>query len=226
MERKYRIFIVEDEDSIREIEAYILRKEGYEVEKFERGEPFLERLGTEIPDLIMLDIMLPGMDGIEVLREVKHFSRASEVPVIMATAKSDDIDLIRGLESGADDYVAKPLNYPVLLARIQALLRRTRADVVKGHFEYKDITVDQSMRMATIAGERMELSEKEFALLMTFVKNAPMPVSRDQLMNEIWGGDFAGESRTLDMHVNRLRKKLSGAEARLTTVWGKGYKLE
>lgn len=221
----YQVFVVEDEPGIREMEELHLRRAGYEVEAFETGKEFLKRFAEKRPDLVVLDIMLPDTDGVELLKVIRRDPRCHEIPVIMATAKREDADVIRGLKEGADDYLQKPFNYQVLLARVEALIRRSKG-MNADSLEYKGICVEYGSRRAMIHGETLDLSTREYELLAYFMEHACVALSRDQLMNAIWGGDFSGESRTLDMHVNRLRKKLAGSEATIRTVWGIGYCFE
>ena len=222
---KYLIYIVEDEKGIRESEAFMLRREGHEVEEFSDGNSVLLRCEDVIPDVIVLDWMLPDISGVEVLRQLRKDARLKRIPVIMVTAKRESMDIVKGLDEGADDYLMKPFDQLVLAARVNALIRRSHENHPFRGYGYRDIHIDPEKRIAAAAGQPLELSETEYSLLDFFVQHADMAVSRDQIMNALWEENYQGESRAIDMHVNRLRKKLISADAELISVWGVGYKL-
>ena len=218
------IYCVEDDLNIRELMEYTLRQTGFQTKGFESAADFFEALKNDLPDLILLDIMLPDMDGMEILKELKNSSKLSEIPVIMLTAKSGRMDKIKGLDSGADDYITKPFDIMELISRVNAVLRRCsreRTDIIR----YKDIELDRERRTVTAAGENIVLTFKEFEMLALFISNPGMVFSRDKLMNEIWGTDFEGETRTVDVHIRTLRQKLGECGRYIETVRSVGYKV-
>ena len=198
------IYVVEDEPSIREIEVLTLEKQGFRTKAFGNYASFHEQMFFELPDLIVLDIMLPDKDGLDILWELKRNPKTKKIPVLLASAKSQDVDVIRGLDDGADDYLPKPFNYYVLASHVKALLRRLR-DEDSDVTEYRGIFLDRKARECKVNGERIELNMKEFELLNLMLRNAGLTMSRDQLMDALWGTDYYGESRTLDTHMNRVR---------------------
>ena len=218
-----RILVVDDEINIIELARMYLEREGFEVIWATDGQGGLEKALRDCPDLVILDIMLPGLDGWEVCRRLR---RERDVPIVMLTARSDDVDKVVGLELGADDYVAKPFNPRELVARVRAVLRRYRAD---GHapeaLEAGALRIELAGREATIAGEVLNLRAKEFDLLAAFVENAGVVLSREQLLEKAWGYDFYGDTRTVDVHVSHLREKLIGSGCAIETLRGVGYKL-
>jgi two-component system alkaline phosphatase synthesis response regulator PhoP len=220
-----RILIVDDEAHIVELVRLYLEREGFRVDSAADGARGL-RLNRELrPALIVLDLMLPEVDGLEVCRQVRA---ESEVPIVMLTARDDDIDKIVGLELGADDYLTKPFNPRELVARVKAILRRTEAPAKpEGNvLHLDDVTIDPARREVTVAGEPVELRAKEFDLLHAFAEHKGMVLTREQLLSRVWGYDFYGETRTVDVHVAHLRKRLAAsAGVRIVTVTGVGYKL-
>lgn len=219
------IWCVDDDNTIREIEVYTLEQTGFKARGFADGVSMLEALETETPELIILDIMMPELDGIEVLKQLRSKSKYKDIPVIMATAKGTEMDKIGGLNSGADDYLVKPFGAMEMVARVNAVLRRTikqqSNNVIVGSIilkekEYKVIVDDK----------KIDLTNKEFEMLKLFMKNPGMVFSRDKLMSEIWGIDYIGETRTVDMHIKTLRQKLGDAGGQIKTVIGVGYRLE
>jgi len=219
-----RILVVDDEANIRELVRLYLEKEGFTVTLAQCGEEALSLVRESPPALIVLDLMMPSMDGFEVCRTVR---REHDVPIVMLTARNEDIDKIVGLEIGADDYLTKPFNPRELVARVKAVLRRaeggrrqTASVVTAGN-----VTVDKARREVTVAGESVRLRTKEFDLLVAFVENPGIALTRDQLLESVWGYDFAGETRTVDVHVQHLRSKLQRADTRIETLRGVGYKL-
>lgn len=223
-----RVFCVEDDTNIKELLEYTLKASGYEVDGFEDGMHFFEALNKKKPDIILLDIMLPDMDGMQILSELKKKDETSTIPVIMLTAKSGRLDKIKGLDGGADDYITKPFDVLELVSRINAVLRRSKivsADKAPVLF-YRDITVNTDSRTVTVSGKSIVLTYKEFELLYRLILNKGVVLTRDRLMNEIWGTDFEGETRTVDVHIRTLRLKLGSAGDYIVTVRNVGYKLE
>lgn len=219
-----KIFCVEDDINIRELMEYTLRQTGFEVKGFECAESFFGELGSEVPSLVLLDIMLPDKDGMEILKELKQDLRFCEIPVIMLTAKSGRMDKIKGLDGGADDYITKPFDIMELISRVNAVLRRC-AKEVNDSVIYRDIEVDRKRRTVTAGGENISLTYKEFEMLALLISNPGMVFSRDKLMNEIWGTDFEGETRTVDVHIRTLRQKLGKYGEYVETVRNVGYKV-
>jgi two-component system alkaline phosphatase synthesis response regulator PhoP/two-component system response regulator ResD len=217
------ILVVDDEKNIVQLARLYLNNEGYRVESANDGKQALEKAKSLRPDLIVLDIMMPEMDGLTVCKEIR---KTSSVPVIILTARNDDVDKIVGLEIGADDYVTKPFNPRELVARVKAVLRRSQGrmepDTV---LEVGDIHLDPARREVSVAGRPVTLRAKEFDLLAAFMKHQGVVLDRERLLSMVWGQDFYGDTRTIDVHVAWLRDKLSGATARVQTVWGVGYKL-
>ena len=223
------IFCVEDDGNIRELVVYTLESTGFQARGFEDGSSFLEALALETPELVLLDIMLPEEDGLSVLKKLREHADTKEVPVIMLTAKDSEYDKVLGLDSGADDYVPKPFGIMELVARIKALLRRTenRADTTDDGEKLiaGSIALDTKRHIVLVDGERINLTLKEFELLHLFMENQGQVFTRDQLLNRIWGYEFDGESRTVDVHIRSLRMKLKEAGNMIETVRGVGYKI-
>lgn len=219
------IYCVEDDSTIREMEVYTLEQTGFTACGFAESKALFSALEEKIPELIVLDIMLPGEDGIEILKELRENSRYKDIPVIMATAKGTEMDKITGLNLGADDYLVKPFGVMEMVARINAVLRRTAkngdASITVG-----GITLNEAEHTVTANGENVELTHKEFDMLRLFIKNKNIVFSREKLMNEVWGSDYMGESRTVDAHIKTLRQKLGVAGGQIKTVIGVGYRLE
>lgn len=219
------ILVVDDEANIRDLARIYLEQEGYQVRTANDGRQALEAVQDDLPALMVLDLMLPEVDGWEVCRQVRV---KSKLPILMLTARSDDIDKIVGLELGADDYLTKPFNPRELVARVRAILRRANAVESPPENETKQIgnvTIDPAGREVTVAGERVSLRAKEFDLLWALMNHANMVLSREQLLDQVWGYDYYGESRTVDVHIAHLREKTSASDLQIETVWGKGYKL-
>jgi two-component system, OmpR family, alkaline phosphatase synthesis response regulator PhoP len=222
------ILIVDDDTNIIELSQMYIEQEGYTVVSANDGQTALDMIAADEPTLIVLDLMLPEVDGWEVCKRVRA---TSNVPIIMVTARSDDIDKIVGLELGADDYLTKPFNPRELVARIRAILRRTgrdTADITEASdaITHGNLTITPERRAVTVDGASVDLRLKEFDLLLAFAQNPRIVFSREKLLNIVWGYDFAGETRTVDMHVAHLRHKLEGMTPQIETVWGVGYKLE
>jgi DNA-binding response OmpR family regulator len=218
-----KILVVDDEPHIIELARLYLEREGYEVEEAANGGDALSKQNSGNPDLIILDLMLPDIDGYEVCRQVRT---KSDVPILMLTARKEDIDVIVGLELGADDYLTKPFNPRELVARVRAILRRYQTGFKPGDtVEVGRLRIDLPRHEVTIGGQSVKLRTKEFDLLATFARNLGIVLSREKLLELVWGFDFYGESRTVDVHVNHLREKIAGSGAMIETVRGTGYKL-
>ena len=218
-----KILVVDDEENIRDLTTLYLRKEGFLVESAVDGRDAVARFEQIQPALVVLDVMMPGMDGFEVCRELR---REYSVPILMLTARNDDIDKIVGLELGADDYMTKPFNPREMVARVKAILRRFEGGrKPQNAFTVANLSLDRARREIRIDEEPLELRTKEFDLLAAFVENAGIALTREQLLEAVWGYDYAGETRTVDVHVQHLRSKLIGANLSIETLRGVGYKL-
>jgi len=220
------IWCVDDDNTIRDIEVYTLTQTGFEAKGFADGISMLEALKTEKPELIVLDIMLPGKDGVEVLKEIRQSPETRKIPVIMATAKGTEMDKIQGLDTGADDYLVKPFGVMEMVSRIKAVLRRCESDEKEEVLTVGDITLSDKEHLVTVSGEKVPLTFKEFEILKLFMQSPGIVFSRDKLLSEVWGVDYLGESRTVDMHIKTLRQKLGDVGSRIETVIGVGYKME
>ena len=220
------IYIVEDDTDIREMESYALNNIGYECLSFENGASLFEALRSQIPCLILLDIMLPDEDGLAILRTLRATPAVKRVPVILVTAKTTEIDKVRGLDMGADDYITKPFGIMELVSRVKAVLRRvTPVPTANDILIYRDMELDDGKHMVRLHGEPIELTYKEYELLKYMMANRDMVLTRDKLMSKVWGFDYEGESRTVDMHVKTLRQKLKDYGSDIKTVRNVGYKL-
>ncbi len=220
------IYIVEDDKNIREIEMFALKNSGYVVEEFENAKSFFSRAVEKVPDLVLLDIMLPDMDGLEIVKKLRSRPDTVRVPIILVTAKTTELDKVKGLDIGADDYLTKPFGVMELISRVKALLRRSRALQDDKQLVLGDITLDSERREVHVGGELCELTFKEFELLKLLMVNAGIVLHRDTIMSDVWGTDYEGESRTLDMHIKTLRQKLGEAGNMIKTVRNVGYKME
>lgn len=219
------IYVVEDDESIREIEMIALRNSGYEVVAFENAGSFYDKLSAVIPDLLLLDIMLPDSDGNTIVKKLRMLPETRRLPIILVTAKTSEVDLIRGLDNGADDYMKKPFSVMELITRVKALLRRTEGE--KEEVLYLGpIVLDQVRHKCEVNGERIELTYKEHELLRYLVVNQGIVLTRNQIMDHVWNTDFEGESRTVDMHIKTLRQKLGKAGEHIRTVRNVGYVAE
>lgn len=218
------IYCVEDERNIRELLVYTLHSTGFEAKGLENGEQLFEELGNLIPDLILLDIMLPGDDGYTILAKIRQMPEVREVPVIMVTAKGAEFDKVKGLDLGADDYITKPFGMMEFISRVKAVLRRggTRTEETLVH---GPIQIRIQRHKVLVHGQKVELTLKEFELLKYLVENRGIVLTRDQLLTRIWGYDFDGETRTVDVHVRTLRQKLGEAGTCIETVRGVGYRM-
>ena len=219
------IYCVDDDNTIRDIEVYTLEQTGFSARGFADGNALFQALENEIPRLIVLDIMLPEMDGIEILKRLRSNTKYRDIPVIMATAKGTEMDKISGLNLGADDYLVKPFGVMEMVARVGAVLRRTEKKEEKA-ITVGNITLNEAEHTVTVNGEKVELTHKEFDILCLFMKNKNIVFNREKLMSEVWGSDYIGESRTVDMHIKTLRQKLGTAGGQIKTVIGVGYRLE
>lgn len=220
------IWCVEDDAAIRDIELYALQSTGFEARGFEDGSAFWEALQSEKPDLVVLDVMLPGLDGVELLRKIRADSRLGDLPVIMATAKGAEYDKIQSLDLGADDYVVKPFGVMELISRIKAVLRRYKAPEVQKLLKFGGLTLNLDEHTVSVDGQRVQLTYKEYELLRLFLSRPGMAFTREQLFAEVWGEDYVGETRTLDMHIRTLRQKLGDYGKYIETVRNVGYRLE
>ncbi len=220
------IYCVEDDESIRELVGYALRSQGYEVKSFDCAKGMYEALAAERPDLLLLDIMLPGEDGLTILKKLKSSENRKRIPVIMMTAKSNEFDIVRGLDLGADDYVTKPFGIMELLSRIRSVMRRSGSQE-KGEdvLAYGGIVVNRKQHTVSAGGRDIQLTVKEFDLLCYLLVNKEIVVSRDQIMQAVWDASFEMESRTIDMHIMSLRQKLGDEGSMIRTVRGIGYRL-
>lgn len=219
------IYIVEDDSSIREIETIALKNSGHDVFAFENAKAFYKQIDKIIPDLLILDIMLPDEDGNSIMNRLRKNKETRKLPIIMVTAKTNEIDMIRGLENGADDYIKKPFSIMELITRVKVLLRRCKAEEDEV-IQLAEITIDNTRHRCLVAGETVELTFKEHELLKYLMINEGIVVSREQIMSAVWDEDFAGESRTVDMHIKTLRKKLGASGEHIRTVRNVGYVIE
>lgn len=216
------IYAVDDEENIRELYSCALSGAGFSVKTFKDGKSLFSALKLTIPALIMLDIMLDGADGYEILAELKDEERTKNIPVIMVSAKGEEISKVKGLNLGADDYIGKPFGVLELIARVNAVLRRTSVEAQKS-LRFKDVEIDEEKHEVRINGAKKELTLKEYNLLKLLVSKAETVVKREEIFSKVWGEDFFGETRTLDIHVASLRKILEGSSAEISTVRGVGY---
>ncbi len=220
------IYCVEDDASIRDIEIYTLQSVGLEAVGLPDGEAFFLAVAAALPELVILDVMLPGQDGVEILRRLKADSRTRDLPVIMATAKGAEYDKIQSLDLGADDYLVKPFGMMEMVSRVKAVLRRSAPKIEKQLLTIGDLSVNMTEHTVTVSGERVILTLKEYELLHLFMENPGRVYTRDQLLSDIWGFDYDGETRTVDVHIRTLRAKLGSAGSLIETVRGVGYRLE
>ena len=216
------IYIVEDDLNIQEIELFALKNSGYQAVGFETARDFFRALGERLPELVLLDIMLPDEDGMSILRRLRQRADTQRIPVILVTAKSSELDKVKGLDGGADDYIAKPFGVMELIARVKALLRRSgTAD--ENVLTCGNVTLDGEKRMVSVDGKPVELTYKEFELLRLLMKNHGIVISRDVIMERVWDSSFEGETRTIDVHVRTLRQKLGEGGALIKTIRNVGY---
>lgn len=219
------IYLVEDDDNIRKLVCYALAKEGFEVQGYAAPKEFWQGMEARLPELILLDIMLPEEDGLSILKKLKDYAGTERIPVIMLTAKGSEFDKVTGLNMGADDYVAKPFGMMELVSRVRAVLRRFEKTQGGRVFEIGGLYVDPAKHIVTVSGENVPLSYKEYLLLMVLLEAEGNVVERDRLLTSVWG-EYYTESRTLDVHIRKLRVKLGDAGNLIKTIKGIGYKLE
>lgn len=219
------IYCVEDDRSIRELIIYALKSNGYEAVGFDKAEPFYKELENKLPDLVLLDIMLPDEDGIEILKKLRASPKLRNIPVIILTAKSAEYDKVLGLDSGADDYITKPFGIMEFLSRVKAVLRRSGNVSNPSELSVGRITMYIDKHVVIADGKEVALTFKEFELLKYLMENAGIVLTRDKLLEEVWGYEYKGETRTLDVHIRTLRRKLGEAGAVIETVRGVGYKI-
>ena len=220
------IYLVEDDNSIRELVIYTLQSTGFQAAGFSCGKEFWEGMRKEVPSLVLLDIMLPDEDGLTILKKIRNASDTARIPVIMLTAKGTEYDKVIGLDSGADDYIPKPFGMMELVSRVKAVLRRTEPEQKTRLYELGPIKVDVIRHTVHVSGETVNLTYKEFELLCYLLENEGIVLSRDQLLSKIWGYDFDGETRTVDVHIRTLRQKLGTGGNYIETIRGVGYKIE
>ena len=220
------IFVVEDDKNIREIETFSLKNVGYIIEGFECAKEFYKRLEDKKPDLILLDIMLPDEDGLSIVKKLRQRQRTSKIPIILVTAKTTEIDKVKGLDIGADDYITKPFGVMELISRVKSVLRRSSNLSEEKMLKLGEIFLDTDKRVVYVNDNPCELTFKEFELLKKLMINAGIVLQRETIMSDIWGIDYEGESRTLDMHIKTLRQKLGEAGNHIKTVRNVGYRME
>ena len=219
------IYAVEDDKNILEIEMFALKNSGYQVEGFECAHDFYKKLEEKQPDLVLLDIMLPDEDGLSILKRLRSRADTQKIPVILVTAKTSEIDKVKGLDGGADDYIAKPFGVMEMIARVKALLRRS-GGMEENMLTCGNVTLDGEKRMVYVDGKSIELTYKEFELLKLLMKNHGIVISRDVIMERVWDSSFEGESRTIDVHVRTLRQKLGDGGALIKTIRNVGYMVD
>ncbi|MBO5246124.1 MAG: response regulator transcription factor [Eubacterium sp.] len=220
------IWCVEDDASIRDIEIYALTSTGFEARGFSDGLQFFQALKEEQPELVVLDVMLPEMDGIEILEKMKQSEEYKQIPVIMATAKGQEYDKIKGLDMGADDYLVKPFGMMEMVSRVKAVLRRCKPEKKSAVYEKEGLRVNYDERTVFVDGARVLLTYKEFELLRLFLSHEGMAYTREQLFSQVWDCDYMGDSRTLDMHIRTLRQKLGDYGRKIETIRNIGYRWE
>lgn len=219
------IYIVEDDTAIKELESYALINSEFSVQGFERGKELFDALTIKIPALILLDIMLPDEDGIHILKKIRSTMAYRDIPVIMVTAKTTEIDAVKGLDMGADDYITKPFGVMELISRVKAVLRRTQKAEHQQILIYKNIVIDEAQHKVFVDDEEIELTYKEYEVLKLLVINKDIVLTRDKIMESIWGYDFEQGNRTVDVHIQSLRKKVKSAGVHIKTIRNVGYKV-
>lgn len=220
------IHVVEDDAGVRELELYALRQAGFEAEGFAEPSAFREALKAALPDAVILDVMLPGEDGISILRSLRRETRTRRLPVILVTARDAEMDKVRGLDEGADDYLTKPFGVMELLARVRALLRRSGEKAPEECLTLGDVTLDRARHRVTAGGAEVVLTHMEFELLAFLMAHAGKAVTREVLLDDVWGIAYAGDTRTVDVHIRTLRQKLGASGSMIATVRGVGYRME
>ncbi len=219
------LYIVEDDANIRQMESYALKNSGFEVAEFANAAEFWRACETQLPELLLLDIMLPGEDGFALLQKLRNQPQTHDIPVIIVTAKSTEVDAVRGLENGADDYITKPFGIIELVARVKVVLRRIQKPQ-PARLQAGQIVLDDDKRQVLANGKECSLTFKEYELLKLLLLNSGIVLSRERIMDKVWGTDFEGESRTVDMHIKTLRQKLGESGSSIKTVRNVGYKIE
>ena len=219
------IYIVEDDAAIRELEQYALQSSGYDVQSFESSESFWQAMNAAVPELVILDVMLPGEDGFSILKKLRNTPSLRRLPIIMVTAKSSELDTVRGLDSGADDYITKPFGIMEFLSRVRAALRRSAPEEKTNVYAFHEILLDNARHIVTVNDAHIDLTYKEYSLLRLLLENTNLVVTRETILQVVWGTDISVESRTVDMHIRTLRKKLGDAGKYICTVRKVGYKL-
>ncbi len=219
------IYVVEDDESVRELETYAISGSGHEAAGFAEPKSFYAALGKRKPDLVVIDVMLPVEDGLSITKKLRSSAEYRDMPIIMVTAKDSEIDYVKGLDSGADDYITKPFSVMIFLSRIKALLRRTQKKDDRKYFEYKSITLDDKKHKVYSFDQEVDLTYKEFEILKYLILNRGIAVTREQLLNTVWGYDSDSETRTVDSHILTLRKKLGESGGLIETIRNVGYKL-
>lgn len=219
------IYIVEDDTAIKELESYALINSEFSVQGFERGKELFDALTIKIPALILLDIMLPDEDGIHILKKIRSTMAYRDIPIIMVTAKTTEIDAVKGLDMGADDYITKPFGVMELISRVKAVLRRTQKAEHQQILIYKNIVIDEAQHKVFVDDEEIELTYKEYEVLKLLIINKGIVLTRDKIMESIWGYDFEQGNRTVDVHIQSLRKKVKSAGVHIKTIRNVGYKV-
>ncbi len=220
------IYIVEDDKNIREIESFALKNSGYQIKDFGSATEFYAKMEEKLPNLILLDVMLPDEDGLNIVKKIRSNPESRKIPVIMVTAKTTELDKVKGLDMGADDYLTKPFGVMELISRVKALLRRCEGAEDEKFYSIGNLLLDVVKHSVSVDGEVIELTFKEYELLRLLMQNAGIVTSRDVIMERVWGTDFEGESRTLDMHIKTLRQKLGPAGTMIKTIRNVGYIIE
>lgn len=222
----FLIYVVEDDKNIREIETYSLKNSGYEVKEFECAADFFEQMSIEKPDLILLDVMLPDDDGLSIVGKLRDDNATAQIPIILVTAKTSEIDKVKGLDIGADDYITKPFGVMELISRVKALLRRSANSRESKSIIIGDVVLDDHKHTIMVSGKVIDFTFKEYELLKLLMQNAGVVTRRETILDKVWGTDFEGESRTLDMHIKTVRQKLGESGSRIKTVRNVGYIME
>ena len=220
------IYIVEDDAAIRELEQYALQSSGYDVQSFESSESFWQAMNVAVPELVILDVMLPGEDGFSILKKLRNTPSLRRLPIIMVTAKSSELDTVRGLDCGADDYITKPFGIMEFLSRVRAALRRSAPEEKTNVYAFHEILLDNARHSVTVNSSPVELTYKEYCLLRLLLENTCLVVTRETILQVVWGTDISVESRTVDMHIRTLRQKLGSCGSMIQTVRNVGYRLE
>lgn len=220
------IYIVEDDKNIREIESFALKNSGYQIKDFGSATEFYAKMEEKLPNLILLDVMLPDEDGLNIVKKIRSNPESRKIPVIMVTAKTTELDKVKGLDMGADDYLTKPFGVMELISRVKALLRRCEGAEDEKFYSVGNLLLDVVKHSVSVDGDTVELTYKEYELLRLLMQNAGIVTSREAIMERVWGTDFEGESRTLDMHIKTLRQKLGSAGTMIKTIRNVGYIIE